>query len=188
MADFRVGQTGPRPEFGQRGIDIPTASSKSQTESVSKPQTESESKEPEGSKLIVGRNIHLKGEITACDTLVVEGRVEASMKSRVIEIDETGLFSGSAEVENADIRGRFEGDLMVSGRLSVHATGRVSGSIRYGEIVIASGGQIAGDVRLASDKRAADKPAADKPTIATTQKPTTAWQAEKPAVAAAAKG
>ena len=77
---------------------------------------------------------------------------------------------------------------MVSGRLSVHATGRVSGSIRYGEIVIASGGQIAGDVRLASDKRAADKPAADKPTIATTQKPTTAWQAEKPAVAAAAKG
>src|SRR5262245_4133854 len=46
-----------------------------------------------GSKLIVGPDIKLKGaEITDCDTLVVEGRVEASMDSRVIQISEQGTF------------------------------------------------------------------------------------------------
>ena len=50
-----------------------------------------------GSKLIVGPNIKLKGvEISDCDTLVVEGRVEATMNSRVIQIAEMGAFTGSA--------------------------------------------------------------------------------------------
>src|SRR5881398_2917492 len=41
------------------------------------------------SKLTVGPNIKLKGvEITDCDTLVVEGSVEATMDSRVIQISE----------------------------------------------------------------------------------------------------
>lgn len=112
----------------------------------------------EGSKLIVGRNIQLKGEITACDTLVVEGRVEAAMNSRIIEISEAGLFSGNAEVERAGIHGRFEGMLTVSGRLSIHSTGKVTGTIRYGEIVVEPGGEISGDVQLIS--RAA--PAAER--------------------------
>ena len=48
------------------------------------------------SKLTVGPNIKLKGvEITDCDTLVVEGSVEATMDSRVIQISERGSFKGS---------------------------------------------------------------------------------------------
>ena len=44
-----------------------------------------------GSKLTVGPNIKLKGvEITDCDTLVVEGMVEATMDSRVIQISQIG--------------------------------------------------------------------------------------------------
>jgi len=62
-----------------------------------------------GSKLIVGPDIKLKGaEITDCDTLVVEGRVEASMDSRAIQISEHGVFVGKAGIDVAEIRGRFE--------------------------------------------------------------------------------
>ena len=44
---------------------------------------------PGGSKLTVGPNIKLKGvEITDCDTLVVEGLVEATMDSRLMQIAE----------------------------------------------------------------------------------------------------
>jgi hypothetical protein len=58
-----------------------------------------------GSKLIVGPDIKLKGvEITDCDTLVVEGRVEASMDSRVISIAERGVFSGTVGIDLAEIR------------------------------------------------------------------------------------
>ena len=101
-----------------------------------------------GSKLIVGPNIKLKGvEISDCDTLVVEGRVEATMNSRVIQIAEMGAFTGSAEVDLAEIRGDFEGELTVRQKLVIFGTGKVSGKIRYGKLVVEEGGQLSGDVQ-----------------------------------------
>jgi cytoskeletal protein CcmA (bactofilin family) len=100
-----------------------------------------------GSRLIVGPNIKLKGvEIDDCDTLVVEGRVEATMVSRVIQIAEQGSFRGTADIEVAEIRGVFEGELTVRGRLVIHATGRISGKIRYGKLLVQEGGELSGDV------------------------------------------
>ncbi|PKO32871.1 MAG: cell shape determination protein CcmA [Betaproteobacteria bacterium HGW-Betaproteobacteria-9] len=100
-----------------------------------------------GSKLTVGPNIKLKGvEITDCDTLVVEGLVEATMDSRVIQIAEQGAFKGSAEIDIAEIHGVFDGNLTVRQKLVIYATGRVTGKIRYGKVVIEEGGQLSGDI------------------------------------------
>jgi cytoskeletal protein CcmA (bactofilin family) len=102
-----------------------------------------------GSKLIVGPNIKLKGvEITDCDTLVVEGFVEATMDSRVMQIAQNGSFKGSAEIDIAEIRGTFDGELTVRQKLMIYASGKVSGKIRYGNVVIEEGGQLAGDVQV----------------------------------------
>ena len=102
-------------------------------------------------KLTVGPNIKLKGvEITDCDTLLVEGTVEATMKSRVIEIAQIGAFKGEAEIEVAEIHGRFDGNLTVRDRLVIRSTGRVSGKIRYGKLVIEEGGELSGDVQVAT--------------------------------------
>jgi cytoskeletal protein CcmA (bactofilin family) len=103
--------------------------------------------ELEKSRLIVGPNIKLKGvEITDCDTLVVEGRVEASMDSRVIQIADGGIFTGTVGVDRAEIRGRFEGEMTVRERLVVHATGKVQGKVRYGRLAVEEGGEIIGDL------------------------------------------
>ncbi|HVE55024.1 MAG TPA: polymer-forming cytoskeletal protein [Ramlibacter sp.] len=99
------------------------------------------------SKLTVGPNIKLKGvEITDCDTLVVEGSVEATMDSRVIQISERGAFKGSAEIDVAEIRGLFEGNLTVRQKLVIYATGKVTGKVRYGKVVIEEGGQLSGEI------------------------------------------
>ena len=99
------------------------------------------------SKLIVGPDIKLKGaEITDCDTLIVEGRVEASMDSRVIQISQRGVFAGKAGIDMAEIRGCFEGELTVRKQLIICATGKVSGKIRYGKLSIEEGGEISGDI------------------------------------------
>ena len=99
-------------------------------------------------KLIVGREISLSGEITSCDRLVVEGRVEANLANcRDIEISESGVFKGSASIEDAEIRGRFEGVLNVRRRLLIRATGQIVGTVRYGQIEIECGGQISGDIQ-----------------------------------------
>ena len=100
-----------------------------------------------GSKLTVGPNIKLKGvEITDCDTLVVEGFVEATMDSRVMQIAEQGAFKGSAEIDVAEIRGEFNGNLTVRQKLVIYSTGKVTGTIRYGKLVIEEGGQLAGEI------------------------------------------
>ena len=102
----------------------------------------------------MGPNIKLKGvEITDCDTLVVEGTVEATMDSRVIHIAEEGAFRGAAEIDIAEIYGRFDGDLTVRDKLMIFGTGRVSGKIRYGKLVIEEGGQLSGEIAVGSSTK-----------------------------------
>ena len=103
--------------------------------------------EPGGSKLIVGPNIKRKGvEIDDCDTLVVEGRVEATMVSRAIQIAERGAFIGKVDVDLAEIRGDFKGEMTARKKLVIHASGRVSGKIRYGKMLVQEGGEMSGDI------------------------------------------
>ena len=118
-----------------------------------------------GSKLTVGPNIKLKGvEITDCDTLVVEGLVEATMDSRVMQISEHGAFKGSAEIDIAEIHGQFDGNLTVRQKLTIFATGRVTGNIRYGKIVIEEGGQLTGDIQFGA-VQAAKNASMEKPAL-----------------------
>ena len=105
--------------------------------------------------LIVGPDINLSGEITACDRLVVEGSVQVTLnRTRAIEIAETGRFTnGKAEVDEAEIAGVYEGSLTVRKRLLIRATGRVAGNVRYGELEIERGGRLAGTIeRLAAEE------------------------------------
>ncbi len=129
-------------------VPVPAATTSSTPTSVGSSTPEAASK-PGESKLTVGPNIKLKGvEITDCDTLVVEGAVEATMDSRVIQIAESGSFTGSAEIDIAEIRGTFSGTLTVRQKLMIYSTGKVKGKIRYGKVVIEEGGQLSGEIEF----------------------------------------
>lgn len=105
-----------------------------------------------GARLIVGPDVKLKGaEILDCDTLVVEGRVEATMDSRVIRIAEKGAFSGKVSIDIAEVYGTFEGELTARSQLIIHATGRVSGSIRFGKLVVDEGGELCGEINVLTE-------------------------------------
>ena len=131
------------------GVESPKADVRGATES-------SRSGGETVSKLIVGPDIKLKGaEITDCDTLVVEGRVEASMDSRVIQIAEHGVFVGKAGIDVAEIRGRFEGELTARKQLVIRATGKVSGKVRYGKVAIEEGGELCGDIAALPETKGA---------------------------------
>ena len=109
-------------------------------------------------RLVIGRDICLNGEITSCDRLVVEGRAEVALpNARFIQITPSGFFKGTAEVEEADISGRFEGELVARNRLLVRTGGSITGTIRYGNIVIESGGEISGDMQSIDQTGPADQ-------------------------------
>ena len=100
-------------------------------------------------RLVVGPDIKMKGvEINDCDTLQVEGRIEATLDARVLEITEKGVFSGTVAVDNAEIHGRLEGELTVRKQLVVHGTGRVSGKVRYARIKVEEGAELAGEISV----------------------------------------
>lgn len=147
-----LGGTPPRP------VSAPTSPVQPSPAPAELPRNAAPTTELAGSKLIVGPDIKLKGvEITDCDTLVVEGRVEASMDSRVVQIAENGVFTGTATMDVAEIWGRFDGNLTVRKQLVIYATGRVSGQIRYGKISVAEGGELSGEVSTLSSGHAPRK-------------------------------
>ena len=113
-------------------------------------------------RLTIGSGITMSGEIESCDYLLVEGTVEAALKgANVLEIAESGTFYGTVEINEANIAGRFEGDITVSGRLTVSSTGTVTGSISYKEIALEAGAIIDGKLTpLSAVPAAAKKPSA----------------------------
>jgi len=140
----------PPPQSGNRNSEIP---SNAVPEAPVVAETQIVAKETEA-RLIVGPDVKLKGaEILDCDTLVVEGRVEATMDSRVIRIADKGAFSGKVSIDVAEIHGSFDGELTARSQLIIHATGRVSGKIRYGKLVIAEGGELCGDINALAAER-----------------------------------
>ncbi len=86
-------------------------------------------------------------EISDCDVLIVEGHVEATINSKAMQIAKPGTMKGVAVIDIAEIDGEFSGELTAHAKLIVRGTGRVSGKIRYGRLIVAEGGEISGDVQ-----------------------------------------
>ena len=127
--------------------DASATPSSASTGPASKPAATAETG---GKRLMVGQGISLSGEITACDRLIVEGSVQVTLnETKAIEIAESGRFTnGKAEVEDAEISGTYEGELTVRNRLLIRATGKVEGTVRYGELEIERGGRLTGSVSM----------------------------------------
>ena len=150
------------PEIVRRPLDISATDSQSSERQGSS--------YGEGKRLIVGREIALNGQINACEKLIVEGRVEANFSNcREIEIADTSMFKGLAEIDVAEISGRFEGDLTARELLLVRSTGKITGTIRFGRLEIERGGEITGNVSVYTDESRVAEPVAEQ--IAETAQP-----------------
>jgi len=68
------------------------------------------------------------------------------MVSRAIQIAENGAFNGKVDVDVAEVRGEFSGEMTARRKLVIHASGRVSGKIRYGKMLVQEGGELSGDI------------------------------------------
>lgn len=110
--------------------------------------------------LVVGREIRMKGEIGNCEHVLIHGFADAALSDcRAFEVSQGGTLKGSAEVQTAEVSGRFDGTLKVRGRLIIRTGGRVSGEISYAEIEIEPGGRLDGQIQsiepqLVENKRA----------------------------------
>jgi cytoskeletal protein CcmA (bactofilin family) len=113
---------------------------------------------PTAANLHVGRGLKLEGKIQSCDSLVIEGDVQATIESGTLTISETGDVRGEATVDAAEINGKFDGTLTVKKCLTINSSGRVTGTVHYGELKVEQGGQVSGEIRAQSAEDASEKP------------------------------
>ena len=105
-------------------------------------------------ELHVGPGITLKGDITTCEALVVQGNVNGTIDCAQMQVLSGGVVDGTATVQMAEIEGSFTGTLSVTGLLRVRGVGKIQGTIRYGELEVERGCEVSGDVaqnEIASD-------------------------------------
>lgn len=134
--------------YGNRNhSETPRSETKSVNDSATFRRNATALKAQEGD-LVACAGVKLKGTITSCNTLSVEGEVEATIQARQLVVGNGGAFVGKAQVEEADIGGRFEGTLHVAGKLIVRRSGRVIGQITYGQIEVEPGGELRGNISL----------------------------------------
>ena len=122
-----------------------------ETAALPSPKTLGVQSNPIGAgSLVIGYGTSFSGQASACKRLLVHGNAEVKLDTcEELEVAETGFLKGQVSVENAEVRGRFEGDLLVRKRLLIRAGGQVYGTMTYGEIEIERGARFGGTVNNA---------------------------------------
>ena len=114
------------------------------------------------SKVIIGNGVKLKGEITDADEVQIDGSADVTVSADNLIVGSTGNLKGTIQTDNADVWGNADGDLKVSGTLSIQELGSVSGSVEYQSLQIKLGGKIKGDVKASEKvKKITDAPTFD---------------------------
>ena len=102
-------------------------------------------------QLHVGTEITLNGTIAECDSLIVEGFVDATLENAsTLEITETGTFKGKVTVDHVVVAGLFEGELIVGKQLTIKSTGILKGNVSYLQLEVENGGLIEGSMQKIS--------------------------------------
>ena len=89
---------------------------------------------------IIAKNTTFVGEITSDGDFRIDGVLEGTLKTsgRVI-VGAEGLVKGTVESANADIEGRFSGQLSASATLTIKATSNISGDVTVGKLSVEPG-------------------------------------------------
>lgn len=143
--------TAPRPATQPRTIPA-YETRKSTVRTLSSGHADSSQTAATPANLHVGRGLKLEGKIQSCDSLVIEGNVQATIESESLTITDTGDVTGEATVGNAEINGKFDGTLTVRGCLTINATGRITGTVNYGELKVEQGGKVSGQIESSDQK------------------------------------
>ena len=96
--------------------------------------------------VLIGPGIEFDGSLGNCDEVVIEGTVRATIATTHLIVKATGRFTGSAEVEKAEIDGQYEGTLTAKTQLQINQTGTVTGDINYAQLEVTPGGILTGNV------------------------------------------
>jgi cytoskeletal protein CcmA (bactofilin family) len=107
-------------------------------------------------KVVIGNGVKIKGEITDADEVQIDGTADVTMITNNLVIGGTGDLKGTITSNNADVWGKLDGEIKISGTLTVQEQGSVSGSVEYENLQIKLGGKLKGDVKVSEKIKKTD--------------------------------
>lgn len=96
---------------------------------------------PQGGRSHLVAGTRIVGDITAPGLLEIQGQVEGRVVADSVVIEEHGTVDGEVQAAAIGVKGTFSGHLS-GGTVRVHATARLSGTIRYETLSVESGSDI----------------------------------------------
>ena len=89
---------------------------------------------------VIAKNTTLVGDIKSEGDFRIDGTLEGTLKTlgRVI-IGVDGFIKGTVDATNADIEGKFSGQLLVSKTLTVKSTAKISGDVTISKLSVEPG-------------------------------------------------
>ncbi len=98
---------------------------------------------------IIGRGLHIKGELHGEEDLVIEGTVEGTITmAKSLTIEPEGRIKADIETENVTVRGEMIGNLQARDKISVHSGARVVGDMVAPRIEIQDGAYYKGRIEM----------------------------------------
>ena len=107
--------------------------------------------------VVIGNGVIIKGEILEADTVQIDGTADVTMTTENLMIGVNGHLKGDLTSHHVEVWGKLDGNIKVTGTLTVQEAGMVSGNLEYENLQVKLGGQITGDVNV-SKKAITKKP------------------------------
>jgi cytoskeletal protein CcmA (bactofilin family) len=96
--------------------------------------------EPSASQNRINEGTRIKGDIESKGFFRIDGTIEGTIsKPSKVVLGKSGLIKGELTCEHADIEGRFEGKLNVTGTLTLKATAHIDGEVVVGKLAVEPG-------------------------------------------------
>jgi len=96
--------------------------------------------------IFIGEGVVFKGSIQAPNQAIISGKFEGELDARDVVIGASGVVTGKTTAQFLDVKGEVNDSVTSRELLIVRGTGRVRGTVTYGEIEIERGGQVKGDM------------------------------------------
>jgi cytoskeletal protein CcmA (bactofilin family) len=148
------------------------------------------------SQALIGKSLHLKGEITGSEDLYIDGEVEGTveLKDNNLTVGPNGNVHAHVQARSITVLGHLRGNVRAGDKVEIRKTGSLEGDLATARIIIEDGAVFRGSIdivqpgRAESDRKAAVPASAPAPASAPGKDSAVAASAAPQAVSTSAKG
>ncbi|MFO1170740.1 MAG: polymer-forming cytoskeletal protein [Hyphomicrobiaceae bacterium] len=96
---------------------------------------------------VIREDMIIKGSIRRCRQLEVQGYIEGEIEAGSLLVHPEGRVFGKVRADNIEVLGTVQGDVVIKHLCHIRSSGKVAGSVIYGELAMESGADLTADVR-----------------------------------------